>query len=283
MDRVERAPDWVQRLMKSVDESPERRLREQDLRDLSLDPSRVRRYFKSHYGMTFHAYHRARRMGQALAQVRKGGQVSDLGFDHGYESVSGFRDAFAKIIGEPPARARELPCLFARWLDTPLGAMLALGNDEGLALLEFVDRRMLETQLHTLRRRFESAIVPGHHAVLDQIESELGAYFEGELTEFQTPVVLRGTDFQVAAWRELLTIPYGRTRSYGDQAVAIGRPDAQRAIGRANGDNRLAIIVPCHRVVRSDGTLCGYGGGLWRKQWLLDLERGASGQLKLEV
>lgn len=283
MDRVEKAPEWVRNLMKAVDEAPERRLREQDLRELRLDPSRVRRYFKSHYGMTFHAYHRARRMGQALAQVRQGGYVSDLGFDHGYESTSGFRDAFAKIIGEPPVRARELPCLYARWLDTPLGAMLALGNDEGLVLLEFVDRRMLETQLQTLRKRFQSAIVPGHHAVLDQIDAELKEYFDGKLTKFNTPVVLRGTDFQCDVWRELLTIPFGKTRSYGEQAAAIGRPDAQRAVGRANGDNRLAIILPCHRVVRSDGTLCGYGGGLWRKQFLLDLERGESGQMSLGV
>ena len=102
---------------------------------------------------------------------------------------------------------------------------------------------------------------------------ELRRYFEGELRRFETPLDLRGTAFQQKVWAALLTIPYGETRSYGEQARIIGEPSAVRAVARATGDNRIAIVIPCHRVVGADGSLTGYGGGLWRKRWLLDLEQ----------
>ena len=124
--------------------------------------------------------------------------------------------------------------------------------------------------------RMNAAIVPGDNAHLDMIEDELSRYFEGTLRRFRVPIVARGTPFQERVWRRLRKIPYGRTLSYAKLAEDIDRPGAQRAVGRANGDNRLAIVIPCHRVVRSDGTLCGYGGGLWRKTWLLGHERDAS-------
>jgi len=151
--------------------------------------------------------------------------------------------------------------------------MLAVANDQGLCLLEFVDRRGLETQIATLRRRLGCAIFPGENEHLDTIADELSRYFDGEPTRFTVPLVLPGTPFQLKVWHRLRQIPPGETLSYAKLAEVIGRPGAQRAVGRANGDNRIAIVVPCHRVVRSDGTLCGYGGGLWRKKWLLQHER----------
>ncbi len=131
---------------------------------------------------------------------------------------------------------------------------------------------MLVTQLERLRRRFRASIVAGGSPHLEQVAEELGAYFAGSLREFTTPLVLPGTPFQAAVWARLRAIPYGATTSYEDHARALGRPGAQRAVGRANGDNRIAIVVPCHRVVRADGSLCGYGGGLWRKRRLLEHE-----------
>jgi AraC family transcriptional regulator of adaptative response/methylated-DNA-[protein]-cysteine methyltransferase len=275
MDKTGKPPQWVAQLMSAIEREPTRRIASSDLRELDIEPSRARRYFVQHYGMTFHAYHRARRMGQALKQVRNGGDVNGAGLRHGYESASGFRDAFSKTFGGPPARLRNVSCLLARWLDTPLGPMLALASDEGLCLLEFVDRRMLQTQLAVVRRRFAEPIVPGNNVHLDQIADELSRYFAGDLRQFKTPYVLRGTPFQLKIWRRLMQIPYGQTTSYSQMASDIGVHDAQRAVGRANGDNRLAIIIPCHRVVRANGTLCGYGGGLWRKKWLLEHEKSA--------
>ena len=118
-------------------------------------------------------------------------------------------------------------------------------------------------------------MLPGEHRHLAQIERELREYFDGARTTFDTPVALTGSPFQTRVWRALQDIPAGATRSYGQLAAAIGQPSAVRAVGRANGDNRLSIIVPCHRVIGADGALTGYGGGLARKQKLLDLERAA--------
>jgi AraC family transcriptional regulator of adaptative response/methylated-DNA-[protein]-cysteine methyltransferase len=119
--------------------------------------------------------------------------------------------------------------------------------------------------------------VPGEHRHLDQIEHELEAYFGGRSLRFDTPLRLDGSQFQIAVWQALLAIPAGSTRSYADIAAAIERPAAVRAVGRANGDNNLSIVVPCHRVIGADGALTGYGGGLWRKAWLLEHERTHSG------
>ena len=270
-------PEWLARLIERIDRSPTERLGDADLQRLGIEPSRARRYFKEHHGMTFHAYHRARRMGLALAEVRDGGDLLEVGLKHGFDSASGFRDAFARVFGEPPGQARDAACLLARWLDTPLGPMVAVAGDQGLCLLEFSDRKSIEAQAVSLRSHFPVAILPGNNAHLDRIADELASYFAGTLRQFTVPLVYPGSPFQGAVWAELTKIPYGRTTSYGAIAAAIGRPGASQAVGRANGENRLAIVVPCHRVIRSDGHLCGYAGGLRRKQWLLDLERRVSG------
>ena len=275
----------VSRLLAAVEADPTARLREADLARLGIEPSTARRAFQRYCGMTFHAYQRARRMGMALAGVREGKNMLDLQLDHGFESSSGFREAFGKVFGTAPSNARALDCLYAKWLETPLGAMLALANDDGLRLLEFVDRRGLERELAELRRRVgRRHVVPGEHRLLTQIETELDAYFQGCPLEFRTPIRLEGSPFQLAVWNALRAIPAGQTRSYADIAAGIGHPAAVRAVGRANGDNSLAIVVPCHRVIGADGTLTGYGGGLWRKAWLLEHERthtGSRGQRTL--
>ena len=281
MDLHRQPPEWVKRLIGVVERDPAHRLRNDDLRRMAIDPARANRYFKRNYNMTFQAYHRSRRMGLALAAVRAGHDVAQVGLRHGFESTSGFRDAFVRTFGSPPGKlgnAKFGGYLLSRWIDTPLGAMLAVANDEGLCLLEFVDRRMLETQLGVLRRRFgeagqPAAIVPGDNEHLERTASELNLDFEKRLARFTVPTVLRGTPFQMKAWRRLMEIPRSTTLSYAQMARDIGAAGGQRAVGKANGDNRIAIIVPCHRVVRSDGTLCGYGGGLWRKKWLLEHEQ----------
>jgi O-6-methylguanine DNA methyltransferase len=137
---------------------------------------------------------------------------------------------------------------------------------------------MLEAQLETLRRRVGRILVPGRNRWLEQLRTQLGEYFDGRRQEFDLPLVIRGTEFQEKVWRTLLTIPYGETWSYLQLARRIGQPAATRAVGTANGMNRIAIVIPCHRVVNADGRLGGYGGGVWRKQLLLDLERGAGPQ-----
>ncbi len=276
MARAAGTPDLVRRLLEEVDRAPTRTVTEAALRALGIDPSTARRQFRRTFGMTFHAYQRARRMGSAHHDLRNGETVMQAQLDHGYESASGFWDAFKRTLGAPPTRAGAVRCLYAERIDTPLGPMLALADDAGLHLLEFVDRRALESELAGLRRDLGCAITPGHHAFLAVLAAELKAYFDGAGRGFTVPPVIRGSAFEMQVWERLRTIPPGETRSYAEIAQACGRPQAVRAVGRANGRNRLCLIVPCHRVIRSDGALCGYGGGVWRKQWLLNHERAAA-------
>src|SRR5262249_3760553 len=146
-------PDWVARLMGEVERDPQARWRDQDLRRLAIDPARARRYFHQHYGMTFHAYCRGRRMAKALGQIKRGTKLDDVALGNGYESHSGFRDAFTRTFGRPPGQGSEAGCVIVSWAESPLGPLLMGATDEGVCLLEFTDRRALETQLDTIRRR----------------------------------------------------------------------------------------------------------------------------------
>ena len=272
-------PEWVARLIARVDDAPEARLRAADLRAEGIDPGRARRWFKTHYGMTFSAFCRARRLSGALATIREGGSVDDAVFESGYLSHSGFRDAFTRTFGATPGKGESVDSVSLAWIESPLGPLIAGADDRGICLLEFSDRRMLEAQLKTLARRLRRPLVPGEHLYLETLRSELDEYFAGKRRDFEVPLNAPGTPFQERVWTELLKIPFGELRSYEQIAVSVGSPKAVRAVGRANGMNRIAIVIPCHRVVGKDGTPTGYGGGIWRKQRLLDLERGANATL----
>ena len=151
--------------------------------------------------------------------------------------------------------------------------MYACATDRGLCLLEFTDRRMLETELKDLQRRLNAVILVGENTYTHQVKKELSQYFEGTLTSFSIRLDTPGTDFQQRVWAALQHIPYGQTRSYKAQAEYLNSPNSVRAVASANGHNRVAIVIPCHRVIGKDGSLTGYAGGLQRKQWLLDHER----------
>ncbi|HEY8179709.1 MAG TPA: methylated-DNA--[protein]-cysteine S-methyltransferase [Candidatus Limnocylindria bacterium] len=158
-------------------------------------------------------------------------------------------------------------------LRSPLGTLLAGATDDGICLLEFSDRPMLPTQLDILARRLQRPIVAGRHPWLDRLEEQLDEYFAGRREAFDLPLVAPGTPFQEHVWATLRRIPTGGTLSYEALALEAGRPGAQRAAGTANGANRIAVVIPCHRVVRKSGEVGNYGGGSWRKAWLLDHER----------
>ena len=255
-----------------MESNPSARITESELRGRGIDPATVRRYFLRRYGMTFQAFTRARRLSGALSQIRENKPLDDAVFASGYDSHSGFREAFAKLFGEAPGSFRKGPCVFLSWLQSPLGPLVAGATAEGICLLEFSDRRMLEGQFAAVRKLFAAPVVPGTNAHLEKLEGELASYFAGRLRSFSVSLVFPGTPFQRRVWEQLLAIPYGETRSYEQLAAAIGQPQAVRAVGRANGLNRIAILIPCHRVINKSGALGGYGGGLRRKQFLLDLE-----------
>lgn len=240
---------------------------------MGLDPARVARWFARHHNMTFHAYSRSRRLATALSHIQKGDTVTTAAFDAGYESVSAFNDAFRKFAGRAPSTSHDAPVAHVDRIATPIGAMVAAAIGKELVLFEFADRRMLPAQFERLSRVFGCVCAPGADSpVLQRLRRELDDYFAGKLRDFSVPVRVKGTPFQESVWKALLRIPCGVTRSYADIAKEIGRPTAVRAVARANGDNRICILIPCHRVIGSDGTLTGYGGGLWRKQRLLEVE-----------
>lgn len=266
------APDWLRSLLREVDQDPTRRWRQRDLVERGLSPERVRRWFQKHHDMTFQGYLRARRLGMALGSISTGTSVSAAALEHGWDSLSGFNEAFRNLFGAPPTAADPASAVVVTRIHTPVGPMLLGATAQRLAMLEFVDRRMLETQLSRLRKRLDCVMIPGTNAVIEQAEQELAEYFAGRRRQFTVPLELAGTDFQVEVWQRLLEIPWGTTVSYGELARRMGRPGSMRAVARANGDNRIAIMIPCHRVIGADGTLTGYGGGLWRKQKLLELE-----------
>lgn len=168
------------------------------------------------------------------------------------------------------------------YIESPLGKIVAGADPSGICLLEFADEN--NYSIEELNFRFKTYAFEFHYKVsdlLNQLSSELNEYFLGHRKSFTLPLSLYGTDFQKKVWNELLKIPFGTTSSYQQQAIRLGNLSAIRAVAHANGTNKIAILVPCHRVIGSDGNLTGYAGGLWRKKFLLELEQTNSKQLKL--
>jgi AraC family transcriptional regulator of adaptative response/methylated-DNA-[protein]-cysteine methyltransferase len=267
-------PDYIQALLQELREDPELKLRDTDLRARDIEPSQIRRWFNKEHGMTFQAYQRMMRLNSAYHHITNGHSVTDAAFGNGYESLSGFNERFKQIFQGNPSDQNGKQVIHIDRIVTPLGPMYACATAAGICLLEFTDRRMLETEFKDLRKRLDAVILPGTNAHLQQLRTELSAYFAGTLQQFSVALHTPTTPFRQQVWHELQTIPYGTTRSYKEQAIRIGKPKAVRAVASANGHNRVAIVIPCHRVIGSDGSLTGYAGGLARKQWLLDLEMG---------
>lgn len=269
-----RAEPVIATLLAAFDAAPGKRWGEADVAALGLDPSTVRRAFRRHFGMTFLDFARLSRLRDGFETLSAGGRVIEAQIDAGFSSPSGFRDAFARLLGAAPGDFRGEALLQADWIETPVGPMIAVTDGHALHLLEFLDRKALPAELRTLRDAAKGRIGIGRPAPIAQVAEELDAFFSGKRAQFTVPLAPAGSAFAKAVWHQLRRIPAGETRSYAALAAAIGRPTATRAVARANGANRLAIVIPCHRVIGADGTLTGYGGGLWRKQWLIELEQG---------
>jgi len=267
-------PQWLKAIFEELNDRPDSRMSDEELREKNIDPNRVRRWFKKHHGMTFQGYLRTLRISSAFGRIRQGGSVGRSAFESGYESLSGFSETFKRQTGFTPGESTDKQLIVVSRVLTPLGPMMAGAMDKGICLLEFIDRRMLETQLKRLKKLFSAEVVAGEHKLFIDLHLQLNQYFEGKRQSFDLPLVIDGTPFQQRVWKALLGIPFGETRSYKQQAEAINRNAAVRAVAKANGDNRISIIIPCHRVIGSNGKLVGYGGGLWRKQYLLNLEAG---------
>lgn len=274
MGPAAQAEPVVKALLAALEGDPSRRWSEGDITALGYDLSTVRRAFKRHFGMTFLEMARLARLRAGGAELVGGASVIEAQMEAGYASGSAFRAAFAGWMGLAPGAFVKDAVLKADWIETPMGAMVAVSSEQALHLLEFTERKALPAELAALRRDAKGSLGFGRYAPTDTIAREIADYMNGIRAVFETPLRPLGTPFTQEVWRALRTIPAGQTRSYSQLARAMGRPDATRAVARANGANPIAIAIPCHRVLGADGSLTGYGGGLWRKQKLIALERG---------
>ncbi len=262
----------VTTLIDALEKQPTRRWSETDIAAMGFDPSTIRRAFKRAFGMTFLEMARQRRLTQGFTTLQSG-KVIDAQLDAGFDSPSAFRTAFAKLMGTAPGHFAKDALLRADHINTPLGPMIAVCDKHSLHLLEFADRKALPNELQRLHKAVKGQIGIGRHKITDQVDGALQRYFNGQCDRFDIPLTLHGSPFTKSVWAALRTIPAGSTRSYGELARDLGAPQATRAVARANGANQIALIIPCHRVIGADGALTGYGGGLWRKRQLIDLEK----------
>jgi AraC family transcriptional regulator of adaptative response/methylated-DNA-[protein]-cysteine methyltransferase len=243
-------------------------------------PHHFQRIFKRDLGVSPAEYARALRKQRAETALKQNGRVTDAIYDAGYSAPSGFYSDAKERLGMTPSAWRSGGRGHTiRWtsFDSPLGTMLIAATEKGICRLTFDDSEA------SLRRLFPNAtIVKDDGGLRALVEGALAA-IERPAAAPDLPIDVAGTAFQEAVWRELRRIPLGETRSYAEIAAAIGQPKAVRAVGTANGDNHVAVLIPCHRVIRSDGSLGGYAGGLDRKRKLLAAEghRAAAPELPL--
>jgi len=244
-------------------------------------PHHFQRLFTREMGVSPAAYARGLRSGKAQQNLSKDKSVTEAIYDSGYAAPSRFYADAKDRMGMTPSAWRDGgrgETIRYAMLDTPLGQMLVAATNKGICRLTF------DEDVASLKRRFPNAdIQPADTAMASLISGVLQA-IETPAAAHDLPIDVAGTAFQEAVWRELRKIPVGETRSYADIAAAIGDPKATRAVGTANGSNPVAVLVPCHRVIRSDGTLGGYAGGLDRKRKLLAAEGAGwreQGQLEL--
>ena len=268
-DEVGRDRDAIARAIKLIEQAEEPPTLDALAGAVGYAPHHFQRIFKRDLGVSPAAYARALRNRRAEMALKANGRVTDAVYDAGYSGPSGFYSDAKERLGMTPSAWRDGGRgETIRWahFDSPLGEMLIAATSKGICRLTFDDSE------ESLRRLFPNAeIVEDAGGLKELVQGALQA-IEQPLAAHHLPIDVAGTAFQEAVWRELRKIPAGETRSYAEIAAAIGAPKAVRAVGSANGDNHVCVLIPCHRVIRSDGSLGGYGGGIERKKKLLAAE-----------
>lgn len=269
---INQTPIEFQKIIDELSENPMLKFKDSDLKLKGIEPSQIRRWFLKNHGITFQAYQRMFRINSAFKKIKNGESITSTAFDTGFESLSGFSDSFKNIFGVSPKQGKQQNVIDLKRIETPIGTMLACATGQGICLLEFTDRKMLETELKSITKLLNATIIQGNNKHFEVLEAQLNDYFTGQRKTFDVPLHTSGTDFQNKVWTALLNIPYGQTKSYKEQAILIENSQSIRAVANANGMNKIAILIPCHRVIGTNGQLTGYSGGLWRKKYLLELE-----------
>ena len=274
LEKLGNPPPGIKRLLQYMEENPTVRITDATLKEMGMEPNQVRRWFLKNYRQTFHAYQRMLRANSAFQLMQADRSVTDVAGDSGYDSLSGFNSMFKNIIGASPLKSRDRRVVNITHVETGLGLMIAGATDKGICMFEFADYKLIDLELRQLSEAFDAPLVQGDNPHFAVLREQLEQYFKGERREFDIPLDLAGTEFQKQVWLGLRQIPYGCTTTYAEQAERLGRASSVRAVANTNGKNKISIILPCHRVIGADGTLTGYGGGIWRKKKLLEMERG---------
>ena len=268
-DEVGRDREAVAKAVKLIEQAEEAPSLDELAIAVGYAPHHFQRLFTRDLGVSPAQYARGLRAQRAASALKANGRVTDAIYDAGYSGPSGFYSDAKERLGMTPSAWRDGGRgETIRWttFDSPIGPMLIAATSKGICRLTFDDSE------ESLRRLFpEATITKDDGGLKELVEGALTA-IERPAAAPDLPIDVAGTAFQEAVWRELRKIPLGETRSYAEIAAAIGAPKAVRAVGSANGDNHVAVLIPCHRVIRSDGTLGGYAGGLDRKRQLLDAE-----------
>ena len=273
LENPNETPEYIQKILEELRENPALKFKDFDLVQRGVEPATVRRWFQKNHGMTFQAFQRMFRLNTAFKKIQQGENIMETAYDSGFESLSGFNESFKTIFGVSPKNSKTQKIIDLKRIETPIGTMYAAATAEGICMLEFTDRKMLETEFKDLAKSLNAIIIQGENPHFIPLEKELEEYFLGKRTEFTVPLSPVGTDFQKSVWKVLMKIPYGETWNYKKQSEVLGDAKKVRAVANANGMNKISILIPCHRVIGSNGTLTGYGGGIWRKQKLLELEK----------
>lgn len=273
LENPDETPAYIQNILEELREDPSLKFKDFDLVQRGIEPATMRRWFQKMHGMTFQAFQRMFRLNTAFKKIQQGENIMETAYNSGFESLSGFNESFKSIFGVSPKNSKTQRIIDLKRIETPIGTMYAAAVEEGICMLEFTDRKMLETEFKDLAKSLNATIVQGENSHFKILEKELSEYFDGKRREFTVPLSPVGTEFQKSVWKILLKIPYGETWNYKRQSEVLGDAKKVRAVANANGLNKISILIPCHRVIGSNGSLTGYGGGIWRKQKLLELEK----------
>lgn len=264
------APPAVEQALALLRAQGNVKISDAQLRERNISPEAIRRWFIKNHGMTFQAYQRMLRVNTAMQELKSGRKAIETAYDSGYDSLSGFGYTFKKLTGHAPTHRAQV--IVIQRFTTPLGPMFVCATEKGVCLLEFVDRRALETEFSDIQRLFDARIIAGENEHTRLAVKETGEYFAGVRQRFTLTLDAPGTAFQQHVWQALREVGYADISHYGKLAQQIGNPKAVRAVASANGANRIAIVIPCHRIIGKDGSMIGYGGGIARKKWLLEHE-----------
>ena len=273
MEKIGETPAYIKNIIAQLQQCPHEKITDEQLKLKGIEPHTIRRWFKKNYQITFHAFQRMLRINYAFTNIKKGNSITHSAYESGYESLSGFNESYRSLFGASASNSKNKNVINVLRFSSPIGSIIACATEKGLCFLGFIGQKRIEKHFTELQKHFNAIILPGKNKHLTQAHKEINEYFDGQRKTFSVSLDLVGTEFRKQVWSVLLEIPYGQTRSYKQQAVAMNKVKAVRAVASANGANKISIIIPCHRVIGSNGSLTGYAGGLPKKSWLLNFEK----------